>query len=89
MPKSAPEPIRKKLAEMIGNVREWTSDTFAPFPGFAPDDYKEYSEPLFGETKVLRGGAWTTRGRMVTATYRNFFGPERRDVFAGFRTCAL
>ena len=89
MPKSAPEPIRKKLAEMIGNVREWTSDTFAPFPDFAPDDYKEYSEPLFGETKVLRGGAWTTRGRMITATYRNFFGPERRDVFVGFRTCAL
>ena len=75
--------------QMLGNVWEWTSDTFAPFPGFAPDDYKEYSEPLFGETKVLRGGAWTTRRRMVTGTYRNFFGPERRDVFAGFRTCAL
>jgi hypothetical protein len=25
---------------------------------------------------------------MVTAMYRNFFTPERRDVFAGFRTCA-
>lgn len=75
--------------QMLGNVWEWTADTFGPFPGFAPDDYKEYSEPLFGETRVLRGGAWMTRGRMVTATYRNYFGPERRDVFAGFRTCAL
>ncbi len=74
--------------QLIGNVWEWTSDTFGPFPGFAPDAYKEYSEPLFGITKVLRGGAWTTRGRMVTGTYRNYFGPERRDVFAGFRTCA-
>ena len=75
--------------QMLGNVWEWTSDTFAPYPGFAPDAYREYSQPLFGKTKVLRGGAWTTRSRMVTATYRNYFGPERRDVFAGFRTCAL
>jgi len=75
--------------QMLGNVWEWTADTFGPFPGFAPDDYKEYSEPLFGETRVLRGGAWMTRSRMVTSTYRNYFGPERRDIFAGFRTCAL
>jgi iron(II)-dependent oxidoreductase len=75
--------------QMMGNVWEWTSDTFGPFPGFAPDAYREYSQPLFGNTKVLRGGAWTSRGRMVTPTYRNYFGPERRDVFAGLRTCAL
>lgn len=75
--------------QMLGNVWEWTADTFGPYPGFAPDDYKEYSEPLFGETRVLRGGAWITRSRMATSTYRNYFGPERRDVFAGFRTCAL
>ena len=43
----------------------------------------------FGHTKVLRGGAWTTRSRMVTGLYRNFFGPERRDVLSGFRTCPL
>ena len=75
--------------QMLGNVWEWTADTFGPFSGFSPDDYKEYSGPLFGDTKVLRGGAWTTRSRMARPTYRNFFGPERRDVFAGFRTCAL
>jgi iron(II)-dependent oxidoreductase len=74
--------------QMLGNVWEWTEDTFGPYPGFAPDAYREYSEPLFGTTKVLRGGAWTSRSRMVSATYRNYFGPERRDVFAGFRTCA-
>ncbi len=75
--------------QLLGNVWEWTSDTFGPYPGFAPDAYKEYSEMLFGNTKVLRGGAWTTRSRMINAMYRNYFGPERRDVFAGFRTCAL
>ncbi|WP_419828536.1 selenoneine synthase SenA [Methylobacterium sp.] len=75
--------------QMLGNVWEWTASPFLPFPGFAPDAYKEYSEPAFGTRKVLRGGAWATRSRMVDTGYRNFFGPERRDVFAGFRTVAL
>jgi iron(II)-dependent oxidoreductase len=75
--------------QMVGNVWEWTSDTFNPYAGFAPDDYKEYSEPLFGDTKVLRGGAWISRARLAFASYRNYFGPERRDIFAGFRSCAV
>ena len=75
--------------QMIGNVWEWTQDTFGPFPGFVPDMYQDYSQPLFGITKVLRGGAWTTRGRMIRNTWRTYYGPERNDVFAGFRTCAL
>ena len=75
--------------QLIGNVWEWTSDAFGPFDGFSPDDYREYSEPLFGTTRVLRGGAWTTRARLASGLYRNYFGPDRRDVLAGFRTCAL
>ena len=75
--------------QMLGNVWEWTSSTFDPYPGFMPDAYREYSEPMFGTTKVLRGGAWATRGRTVNNMYRNFFTPERRDILAGFRTCAL
>jgi iron(II)-dependent oxidoreductase len=76
--------------QMIGNVWEWTASDFAPYPGFAPDDYADYSRPWFGGThKVLRGGAWATRGRLISCAYRNFFTPERRDVFAGFRTCAV
>ncbi len=75
--------------QMIGNVWEWTQDTFGPYPGFVPDMYQDYSQPLFGITKVLRGGAWATRGRMIRNTWRTYYGPERNDVFAGFRTCAL
>ncbi|MDJ0738648.1 MAG: selenoneine synthase SenA [Gammaproteobacteria bacterium] len=74
--------------QMIGNAWEWTADTFGPYPGFTPDMYQDYSQPLFGITKVLRGGAWTTRGRMIRNTWRTYYGPERNDVFAGFRTCA-
>ena len=75
--------------QMIGNVWEWTASDFAPFPGFSPDVYQDYSAPWFGSRKVLRGGAWATRGRMINNNYRNFFTPDRRDVFAGFRTVAL
>ena len=75
--------------QMIGNVWEWTQDTFGPYPGFIPDMYQDYSQPLFGITRVLRGGAWPTRGRMIRNTWRTYYGPERNDVFAGFRTCAL
>lgn len=75
--------------QLIGNVWEWTADTFNPFAGFLPDDYREYSEPLFGSTKVLRGGSWVTRSRYVNSRHRNYFPPQRQDIFAGFRTCAL
>lgn len=75
--------------QMLGNVWEWTSNAFGPYPGFSADAYKDYSQPVFYETKVLRGGAWATRSRMVTGRHRNFFTPDRRDVMAGFRTCAL
>ena len=73
--------------QMLGNVWEWTSDTFQPFPGFSADAYKDYSRPLFGTTKVLKGGAWTSRSRMLHGTYRNFFEPGRWDIFSGFRVC--
>ena len=75
--------------QMIGNVWEWTEDTFGPYPGFEADMYQDYSQPLFGITRVLRGGAWPTRGRMIRNTWRTYYGPDRNDVFAGFRTCSL
>ncbi len=75
--------------QMIGNVWEWTETNFGPYPGFVADPYKEYSEPWFGNHKVLRGGCWATRGRLLRNTWRNFYKPDRRDIWAGFRTCAL
>jgi iron(II)-dependent oxidoreductase len=75
--------------QMIGNVWEWTATRFAPYPGFEVDPYKEYSEPWFASPhRVLRGGCWATRARLLRNTWRNFYEPHRRDVLAGFRTCA-
>jgi iron(II)-dependent oxidoreductase len=75
--------------QMIGNVWEWTASRFLPYPGFVVDPYKEYSEPWFGTRRVLRGGCWVTRSRLIRNTWRNYYTPDRRDVWAGFRTCEL
>jgi iron(II)-dependent oxidoreductase len=74
--------------QMVGNTWEWTASAFEPFPGFTPDPYEDYSAPWFGTRKVLRGGAWATSSLLASTKYRNFFAPDRRDVIAGFRTCA-
>ncbi len=71
-------------------VWEWTSTRFEPYPGFVPDPYKEYSAPWFAdEHRVLRGGSFATPPRLLRPTWRNFYKPERADMFCGFRTCAI
>jgi len=71
-----------------GDVWEWTASAFAPYPGFVAHPYRDYSVPWFGSRRVLRGGSFATHRRMKHPRYRNFFVPERNDIFAGFRTCA-
>jgi iron(II)-dependent oxidoreductase len=75
--------------QMIGNVWEWTASDFKPYPGFVAGPYKEYSAPWFTDHKILRGGCWATRSHLIHNTYRNFYTPDRCDVWAGFRTCGL
>jgi iron(II)-dependent oxidoreductase len=71
---------------MIGDVWEWTATEFAGYPGFRPYPYREYSEVFFGSGyRVLRGGSWATRPRVVTSTFRNWDLPERRQIFSGLR----
>lgn len=77
------------LAHLFGNVWEWTASPFVAFPGFGADPYAEYSAPWFGDHRVVRGGSFATRSRLVHAKFRNFYRPERADLFVGFRTCAL
>ena len=72
----------------FGRVWEWTASAFEPYPGFAPHPYREYSSPWFGSRRVLRGASLATHPRLHHPRYRNFFSPERNDIFAGFRSCA-
>ncbi|WP_425259417.1 selenoneine synthase SenA [Rubrivivax sp. RP6-9] len=72
-----------------GQVWEWTASAFAPYPGFVPHPYRDYSAPWFGSRRVLRGASCMTQPRLHHVRYRNFFAPERNDVPAGLRTCSL
>ncbi len=70
-----------------GDVWEWTASDFAPFPGFEPHPYRDYSAPWFDGRPVLRGASFLTQPRMRHPRYRNFFTADRTDIAAGFRTC--
>ncbi len=72
-----------------GDVWEWTASAFAPYPGFRPHPYRDYSAPWFDGRPVLRGGSFLTQPRLKHPRYRNFFPAHRHDVPAGFRSCAL
>ncbi|MFE5025918.1 ergothioneine biosynthesis protein EgtB [Streptomyces sp. NPDC056656] len=75
------------VRQLIGDVWEWTSSDFLPYPGFAAFPYREYSQVFFGpDHKVLRGGSFAVDAVACRGTFRNWDYPVRRQIFAGFRT---
>ncbi|MBD8869655.1 ergothioneine biosynthesis protein EgtB [Nocardioides donggukensis] len=74
------------VEQTIGDVWEWTSSTFEPWPGFEPMLYADYSAPFFGaEHRVLRGGSWAVGEGAVRPSFRNWDLPIRRQIFSGLR----
>ena len=74
--------------QLIGDVWEWCSSDFDPYPGFVAFPYREYSEVFFGgDYKMLRGGSFGTDPAACRGTFRNWDYPIRRQIFSGFR-CA-
>lgn len=75
--------------QLIGDVWEWTSSAFEPYPGFVACPYEDYSARFFdGQYKVLRGGSWASRPGCGFGTFRNWDWPIRRQIFAGVRLAA-
>jgi len=72
--------------QMIGDVWEWTSSDYTPYPGFKTE-FDEYNDKWFVSQKVLRGGSFATPRLHIRSTYRNFFHPHERWMISGFR-CA-
>ncbi len=76
-------------AIVAAGVWEWTATSFAPYAGFSAAPYRDYSQPWFHTHRSVRGASRFTRARLRHPRYRNFYLPQRDDIFVGFRTCAL
>ncbi len=77
---------RLGLLEQSGRAWEWCANTFHPYEGFEPFPYREYSTPwLGGDHYTLKGGSLHTRPAVKRASFRNFYEPDKRHIFAGLR----
>ena len=69
--------------DMTGNVWEWTSSLYQPYP-YRLADGREHSITGPGR-RVLRGGSWADYQGNALASYRYYYLPEYRNYDIGFR----
>ena len=80
-------PEDRHLAQMFGDVWEWTRSAYSPYPGYhaGPGALGEYNGKFMCNQYVLRGGSCATSRTHIRKTYRNFFQPDKRWQFTGVR----
>lgn len=75
------------VGQIWGDVWEWTSSNYAPYPGFQPlaGSLGEYNGKFMVNQIVVRGGSCATCAEHLRPTYRSFFYPHDRWQFLGLR----
>ena len=86
LPLSQP-PANGELAQMFGDLWEWTQSPYTCYPGYKPMTgvLGEYNGKFMSNQMVLRGGSCATSQSHIRSTYRNFFPPAARWQFSGIR----
>ncbi|HQU04402.1 MAG TPA: ergothioneine biosynthesis protein EgtB, partial [Acidocella sp.] len=79
--------VSAELDQMFGTAWQWTSSSYAPYPGFsaAPGAIGEYNGKFMANQYVLRGSSFATPANHSRHTYRNFFPTNARWQFTGIR----